>query len=238
MSGLLAGLFVEFAPPAGAHPLGNFTVNRYARVEVSGPVVRVYYVLDEAEIPTFQDRDAYQADRNAFVRDRAATIKRGLHLAVGGAAVALSPAQTLLSLPKGQGGLPTLRLAIRFEGKLPGRIVAGSSLRGSFADVNEPDRIGWREIVVAARNDARVTDSNAPATEVSDELRHYPGDLLQAPLDLRTASFTFSPGAVEAAPASLTSATSSVVRAESGFSNLVTRRVTTAWNTPCRGVGS
>jgi len=48
---------------------------------------------------------------------------------------------------------------------------------------------------VAARNDARVTDSNAPATEVSDELRHYPGDLLQAPLDLRTASFTFSPTA-------------------------------------------
>ena len=62
VSGLLGALFVAFAPPAGAHPLGNFTVNRYARVEVSGPLVRVYYVLDEAEIPTFQDRDAYLDD--------------------------------------------------------------------------------------------------------------------------------------------------------------------------------
>jgi hypothetical protein len=124
VSGLLAALFVAFAPPAGAHPLGNFTVNRYARVEVSGPVVRVYYVLDEAEIPTFQDRDAYQADRDAFVRDRAATIQRGLHLTVGG----FTPAQTLLSLPKGQGGLPTLRLAIRFE-EAPGGS-RWSSLRG------------------------------------------------------------------------------------------------------------
>ena len=34
------------ASPASAHPLGNFTVNRFARIEVSAGVVRVYYVLD------------------------------------------------------------------------------------------------------------------------------------------------------------------------------------------------
>ena len=39
---------------AAAHPLGNFTINRFSRVEVSGHRVYVRYVLDLAEIPTFQ----------------------------------------------------------------------------------------------------------------------------------------------------------------------------------------
>ena len=39
-----------------AHPLGNFTVNRFSAVELSGDRVYVKYVLDMAEIPTFQER--------------------------------------------------------------------------------------------------------------------------------------------------------------------------------------
>jgi ABC-type nickel/cobalt efflux system permease component RcnA len=200
-------------------------VNRYARVEVSGPVVRVYYVLDEAEIPTFQDRDAYEANRDAFVRERTDAIRSRLLLIVQSQPVALTPVATLFSLPKGQGGLPTLRLAIRFEGAL-GASVAGSSLRAAFSDGNEPDRIGWREIVVVARGDASIAESTAPGRDTSDELRHYPANLIQAPLNLRSASFTFTPGAVEATPARLTSAAIAPARAESGFSNLVTRKVT------------
>src|SRR5438477_6322972 len=50
---------------ASAHPLGNFTVNRFSRIEVAGPRVYVHYVLDLAEIPTFQagriDAHAYAA---------------------------------------------------------------------------------------------------------------------------------------------------------------------------------
>ena len=41
-------------PPAGAHPLGNFTINRYAGIEVAGSEVYVRYALDVAEIPTYQ----------------------------------------------------------------------------------------------------------------------------------------------------------------------------------------
>src|SRR5262249_56170838 len=46
-----------FAPAAAsAHPLGNFTINRFSRLEVSGHRLYVRYVLDMAEIPTFQAR--------------------------------------------------------------------------------------------------------------------------------------------------------------------------------------
>ena len=42
---------------AAAHPLGNFTVNHYAGIEVSGETIYVRVALDLAEIPTFQAGD-------------------------------------------------------------------------------------------------------------------------------------------------------------------------------------
>ena len=46
---------------ASAHPLGNFTVNRFAAVELSGRDVFIHYVLDLAEIPTVQEGDSVRA---------------------------------------------------------------------------------------------------------------------------------------------------------------------------------
>ena len=46
---------------AMAHPLGNFTVNQYTRLDL-GNAVSVRYVLDMAEIPTFQRRQIVDAN--------------------------------------------------------------------------------------------------------------------------------------------------------------------------------
>ena len=54
---------------AAAHPLGNFTVNQYSRIQPSGDTVYVLYVLDLAEIPTFQARSELRADGEAGVRE-------------------------------------------------------------------------------------------------------------------------------------------------------------------------
>ena len=51
-----AALLAVGAVPAFAHPLGNFTINHFSRVQVSGDRVRVHEVLDYAEIPAFQER--------------------------------------------------------------------------------------------------------------------------------------------------------------------------------------
>ena len=39
----------------GAHPLGNFTVNHFARIEIGIDQVKIRYVVDMAEVSTFQD---------------------------------------------------------------------------------------------------------------------------------------------------------------------------------------
>ena len=75
---------------------------------------------------------------------------------------------------------------------------AATGTRLTFTDAAYASRIGWREIVVTARDGAAVLDSSAPAVSRSGELNAYPKSLLRSPLDVRTASVTYRPGTVEA----------------------------------------
>jgi ABC-type nickel/cobalt efflux system permease component RcnA len=164
----LAMLAVPVA--ASAHPLGNFTVNRFSRVEVAGPRVYVQYVLDLAEIPTFQ---AGRIDARRFAR----RIARGAQLTVNGRRVRLVPVEWALAHPQGAGGLKTTR----FEVILGGPTLGGRS-EITYRDTNYADRIGWKEIVVG----------HTPSR--SHELRAYPKDLLSSPLDATTVRTSLVPG--------------------------------------------
>ena len=50
------------APAAMAHPLGNFSINHLSTIKISEDRVDVLYVLDEAEIPTTQQRGDSRAE--------------------------------------------------------------------------------------------------------------------------------------------------------------------------------
>ena len=226
--GLLVALAVSVgsAPAASAHPLGNFTVNRYARLEASAGVLRIYYVLDEAEIPAFQERAAVRRDPRGFAAGRAAEIARGLSLTIDGRPTSLAVQSVDLSQPVGQGGLHTLRLAVLYATPLA-RDDAPRAV--SFTDGNEPNRIGWREVVVTARGDGRVLASSAPLQDRTDELRSYPADLIQSPLNLRAATFRFSPGTHAVPPLPLTRSQKAPTRAGGQFADLVTRTHVGPW---------
>jgi nickel/cobalt transporter (NicO) family protein len=69
---LLVGVVavVLWAPnTATAHPLGNFTVNRYADIELTPGEVRIDYVVDLAEIPTIQLRPEIDADADGVLTE-------------------------------------------------------------------------------------------------------------------------------------------------------------------------
>src|SRR5919204_425821 len=76
----LAGAMLA-AAPAHAHPLGNFSENHLAVVRVSADRVDVRWILDQAEIPTFQERDLSPSE--VLARERAVAA-RGVTLTVGG----------------------------------------------------------------------------------------------------------------------------------------------------------
>src|SRR3954471_2021293 len=68
---LLALLLVLARVPerAEAHPLGNFTVNQYSRLEVGRDMVGVRYIVDMAEIPAFQERQSMDSNGDGQVGD-------------------------------------------------------------------------------------------------------------------------------------------------------------------------
>ena len=186
------GVWLSAAPTASAHPLGNFSVNRYSRLIVSPEEVRLVYVLDMAEIPTFQirpnidqngDGALSSAEQAAFAQTEAALIAAQLTLTVDGAPAALATTQRTLTFPQGQGGLPTLRLRLAFSAPL----VVGSRFALSYADNNYADRLGWREVVAQGATGVKLTRSTVPAQDVSQELTVYPTDMLSSPLAVSAA---------------------------------------------------
>src|SRR6266496_581545 len=53
-----------FVPVAFAHPLGNFTINHYAGLQVSRNKINIDFVLDMAEIPAFQEITTFDTNGN------------------------------------------------------------------------------------------------------------------------------------------------------------------------------
>ena len=159
--------FVAIALPAAeadAHPLGNFTVNHLTEVAVADDGVQLRYILDSAEIPTFQARHESRAQVLEHARREVA---HGLVVTVGGRRVALRSAGTaLLSFPRGQGGLNTTRI------ELPLRAPATGAGVVRLHDTTYPDRLGYTALV------ARPGRGTAVRSTVSSEdptrgLRRY-----------------------------------------------------------------
>jgi ABC-type nickel/cobalt efflux system permease component RcnA len=177
---------LALAAPAAAHPLGNFSVNHLDTVSISRDEVRVHYVLDQAEIPTFQERGV--PARDVLARKRAG-VARGVTLRVDGRPVALRLAPGgALSHPMGQGGLSTTRVELDLAAPVE------NPRRVEVRDATFPDRVGWRAIVVAPGRGTAVR-SSVPAQDPTGGLRRYPKSLLQTPEHVRSARFAVAPGA-------------------------------------------
>ena len=216
---ILVALLAVAALPAvaAAHPLGNFTINRFSDVELSGNRVYVLYVLDMAEIPTFQARQD-GVDPAAYAR----RLALGAHLEIGGRPVALTPVRHALAFPQGQGGLHTMRLEVVLQGPV---VRGGTPI--TYRDDNYADRIGWKEIIVTGSHGAGIRDATVPATSSSHGLRAYPKDQLHSPLDVTSAAATLEPGSSEGPAPTLGGGPSLQAPdrvADSGFSSLIARK--------------
>ncbi|MBM2620258.1 hypothetical protein JIG36_32565, partial [Actinoplanes sp. LDG1-06] len=179
----LVGFLALPAVAAAAHPLGNFSVNRYAGLTVHPDRIEALVVADLAELPTLQE--------SAPSCDEAAD---ALRVSVGGVQLRWKVLSDSLTYAPGAGGLRTSRLECRLSAPAD---ISGSA-RVEVANGFRDDRIGWREIV-AAGSGVRLSDTSLPSASVSNELRTYPSDPLASPADVRSASFTAAPGEGSAA---------------------------------------
>jgi ABC-type nickel/cobalt efflux system permease component RcnA len=199
---LAFAVFASLIPrEAQAHPLGNFTINHYSRLEFADEKARIDYVLDFAEIPTFQqkgkldpneDSKLSDAEARAYLDARLPSLVENLHLRVGKEDLLLRVLDSSAEYRPGQGGLPILRIEARLLADLPNDWEDHGA--GHYTDRTYEDHLGWREIVVKGGPGVAIKGSTAPSSGVSGELRKYPSDMLSSPLDVREATFTLIPG--------------------------------------------
>ncbi|MFC9290348.1 nickel transporter, partial [Streptomyces sp. NPDC057052] len=175
---------------ASAHPLGNFTVNRYDGLVAAPGQLRVDHVEDLAEIPATQAKpDVERLGPAGWARQRCATAAAGSRLTVDGRTVALTAGAAEAELRPGQAGLDTLRVRCRLTAPLP----EAASVSLTFRSAGASSGPGWREIT--ARGDRMtLTDTDVPRKSVSEELTRYPAGLLSSPADTATASLRVRPG--------------------------------------------
>ncbi|MDX6361920.1 MAG: nickel/cobalt transporter (NicO) family protein, partial [Streptomyces sp.] len=176
------------AGTASAHPLGNFTVNRYDGLVAAADRLRVDHVEDLAEIPATQaGPDIKRLGMERWARQRCTTAARDSRVTVDGHDVALTVGTSLARVRPGQAGLDTLRVECRLTAPLS---EGAESVRFHAAVDSGP---GWREIT--ARGDRMtLTASDVPRTSVSRRLTSYPKELLSSPSDTASASLRIRPG--------------------------------------------
>ena len=181
------------ASAASAHPLGNFTVNRYDGLVVAPGQLRVAHVEDLAEIPATQAKpDIDKLGLTDWAGQRCATAAQGSKVTVAGRTVALSVGSAKASTRPGQAGLNTLRVECGLTAALP-EVAEGDTVSLGFHSAGTESGPGWREIT--ARGDRMtLAESDVPQKSVSGELTGYPQELLSSPADTARAALQVRPG--------------------------------------------
>lgn len=213
---------------AAAHPLGNFTTNQLVQVKVSSDSASLHYVLDQAEIPTFQQIGRFDTDGDGtiagteqapFEQELLTEVEAKLGVSADGKPVPLGlPANIELSFPPGQAGLALTRLEATFPVALANGLKSLSIDNKAF-----DDRLGWREIQ-AVPGDGTAVVSDLPVSDPTDELRAYPVDLLSSPFDQREVTLEVSSGSgtVNGPDGPTVSADADTGRATDGFADILT----------------
>ena len=174
-----------FAGGLYAHPMGNFSVSHYSRLQLERGGVKLTYVLDLAEIPTFElfadwgvtPWDAATLNRKAD--DQAGQWIKNLAISLNGKSVAATLKSTKAAISDGAGGMPVLRIAMEADVSAgPGELI--------YEDRNYSNRTGWKEIVIRKSDKVRLESASESDRDLSQGLTVYPPDLaLAPPQDLR-----------------------------------------------------
>src|SRR5450432_1373954 len=82
--------------PCFAHPMGNFSINHYAKIKIGDHSVEILYLVDMAEIPTYQEirqsnLDPKEDERSAdqYLARQEQLLGKGLTVEIDGQAVVL-----------------------------------------------------------------------------------------------------------------------------------------------------
>ncbi len=192
-------LLLLAATAASAHPMGNFSISHYSRITIERHTVEVRYLLDIAEIPTFQEMQQTgitglnDARLPAYLAAKSLEFSKGLRLTIDGNPLTLRGVRQNAIFPPGAGNLPTTKMGFLYRAQIEqGWCTAARPCQLDYKDENLPGSSGWKEIVVRTGREVKLSSSTAPAQDRSGELSNYPTDLLNSPPQALHAEAVFS----------------------------------------------
>ena len=173
------------ANQASAHPMGNFSVNHFARIKPGAHGLSIEYVLDLAEIPTFELFQQWGpgASLQKQALEQARIWAGNLAITVNGKSASARVVRAEARLSEGAGNMRVARIEVELN-------VDASAGRVTYEDRNYESRSGWKEIVLPGGKSR------------SDALRAYPQDpTLAPPQDVKAAFSWAAPAAPVVRPA-------------------------------------
>jgi nickel/cobalt exporter len=196
------GLFSALLYPglSFAHPMGNFSINHYAGIRINEGDVEVQYLIDMAEIPTFQEIQRTsivpkEGDPGAesYIVEQSEILKRGILLELNGLPVELHAVSQEVLFLSGAAGLPTMKMGFLYRGRSTD-LSSGGPVHLQYRDENFRDHAGWKEIIVATAPSIDIVSADVPSTDRSQQLTNYPTDPLNSPPQQLEANITFVRG--------------------------------------------
>ena len=211
-------VFLSMAPAAFAHPMGNFSINHYSKIIPGAHTIAVDYIIDMAEIPTFQQMQDSAVVPKAgdpslvpYLQRESEALKQGLSLMADGKLLTLRTVSRQAIFPAGAGGLPTMKMGFVYVATLPGDL-KDSPVLLRYRDDNYPGRAGWKEIIAVNGSGAALVNASVPTYDRSLELTNYPTDMLHSPPQTLEASLSF-----KAVPIGIQAGDKSELQAGSGW---------------------
>ena len=194
-------IIIFFIPSIGfSHPLGNFSINRYSRLEPGADYLSIFYVVDMAEIPTFQEKSSIDTDEDGRISDResasylarkATELPQNLNVLINKQPAHLEVLSKNIIITSEPLFLPTLRIELELRTPL---LSSSSPIEITYEDNNYSQRLGWKEIIAKAGSRMEIEESNVPEADVSNALKAYPEEMLNNPPDVQNARIVVASG--------------------------------------------
>jgi hypothetical protein len=145
----IVGLVVIAPGDLLAHPMGNFSISHFAGIRIEAGAIELRYILDLAEIPTFQEIQtagivpATDDPKDvAYLVSKAEALKGELVVTLNGRRLSLETVSENMMFSPGAGNLPTMKIGVVYRASIAG---AACACRLEYRDGNFPERAGGRK---------------------------------------------------------------------------------------------
>jgi ABC-type nickel/cobalt efflux system permease component RcnA len=172
---------------SSAHPMGNFSISHYAGITIDGRFVEVRYLIDMAEIPTFQEiqQNSIVAQSNdprvrSYLSSQAEAFKTNLLLTLNGQPLSLETTSQDILFSPGAGNLPTMKFGLVYRAQVS-ESCAVNRCELEYRDANFSGRLGWKEVIISPGRGVTIQNSSVTSHDRSSQLSNYPTDLVNSP---------------------------------------------------------